>query len=125
MGKFRWIVWDCNLAFDEGPAFFKSLTFEMNEVSNLLWPLIGYIKDDTDYKTTYKGYVKSFVNSTFTSARINGIISSQQTLITTSATNEEPGYTFLTGGVGGFSSAVSDLTNHCTTRVSDANAYAP
>lgn len=125
MGKFRWIIWDCNLAFDEGPAIFKSLTFEMNEVNNFLWPLIGYIKDDNAYKATYKSYVKDFYSTTFATSRMSSIISSQQSLLTPSAIKEEPGYTFLTGGVSGFNSAVTDLQNHCATRVTDARNYAP
>ena len=56
---------------------------------------------------------------------MNPIISNQQSLLTSSATDEEAGYTFLTGGVSSFNSAVSDLTNHCATRVSDAMIYAP
>ena len=124
MGKIRWIVWDCNLAFWEGSGRRKSLTFNMNEVGTD-WPLINYIIADTDYKSTYKAYVKSFVNSTFTSSRLNPIITTQQNLLSNSASNEQPGYTHLTGGVGSFNSAVSDLMNHISTRVSDASSYAP
>jgi len=125
MGKFRWIVWDCNLAFDEGPAFFKSLTFEMNEVNNFLWPLIGYIKDDNAYKTIYKGYVKDFYTTSFAASRMSSIIANQQSLLTNSASNEETNYTFLTSGLNSFNSAVSDLQTHCANRVSDAQNYAP
>ena len=123
MGKFRWIVWDCNLSFWEGDSR-KSLTFDMNEVGNT-WPLIRYVIDDATYKATYKSYVKDFYTTSFASSRMNSIISSQQSLLTNSASSEQTGYTFLTGGVGSFNSAVSDLTNHCATRVSDASTYAP
>jgi len=123
LGKFRWIVWDCNLSFWEGDSR-KSLTFDMNEVGTT-WPLIRYVIDDASYKATYKSYVKDFYTTSFASSRMNSIISSQQSLLTTSAANEEPNYTFLTGGVGSFNSAVSDLINHCATRVSDASSYAP
>ena len=86
---------------------------------------INYLINNSDYEAQYKAYVKSFANSTFATSRMNSIISSQQSLLTTSAANEEPNYTFLTGGVGSFNSAVSDLQSHCATRVSDARNYAP
>ncbi|MDA9262425.1 CotH kinase family protein [bacterium] len=124
MGKLRWIVWDCNLAFASGTGNRASLTFDMNEVGTS-WPLINYIIDDATYKSTYKAYVKDFYTTSFATSRMSTIISSQQTLLTTSATNEEAGYTFLTGGVGSFNTAVSDLQSHCGTRVSDATNYAP
>jgi len=124
MGKLRWIVWDCNLAFAPGSGGRTSLTFDMNEVSTQ-WPLINYVIDNLAYKATYKSYVKDFYSTSFATSRMNSIISSQQSLLTTSASNEEASYTFLTGGVGSFNSTVSDLTNHCATRVSDASIYAP
>ena len=124
MGKLRWIVWDCNLAFAPGSGSRTSLTYDMNEVGTN-WPLINYVIDDAGYKATYKSYVKDFYTTTFATSRMNPIISNQQSLLTSSATDEEAGYTFLTGGVSSFNSAVSDLTNHCATRVSDAMIYAP
>ncbi|MFQ3336825.1 MAG: spore coat protein H, partial [Flavobacteriales bacterium] len=99
-------------------------TFDMNEVSTQ-WPLINYVIDNSAYKATYKSYVKDFYSTSFATSRMNSIISSQQSLLTTSASNEEASYTFLTGGVGSFNSAASDLINHCATRVSDASIYAP
>jgi spore coat protein CotH len=124
MGKLRWIVWDCNLAFASGTGNRASLTFDMNEVGTS-WPLINFVIDDASYKATYKAHIKDFYTTSFATSRMNSIISTQQTLLTTSASNEEVGYTFLTGGVGSFNSAVSDLTNHCAARVSDASTYAP
>ena len=124
MGKLRWIVWDCNLAFAEGSRNRKSLTFDMNEVGTD-WPLINFLIADASYKATYKAYVKSFANSTFATSRMSSIISSQQFLLATSASNEENGYTHLSGGVGSFNSAVNVLQSHCATRVTDANNYAP
>ncbi len=124
MGKFRWIVWDCNLAFAEGTGSRKSLTFDMNEVGTT-WPLINFVIDDAGYKAIYKSYVKDFYTTSFATSRMSSIISSQQSLLSTSASNEQSGYTFLTGGLGSFNSAVSDLQSHCVTRVSDASTYAP
>ncbi len=125
MGKLRWIVWDCNLSFSPGSGARTSLSFDMNEVSGLKWPLINYIIADATYKATYKSYVKDFYTTSFATSRMSAIISSQQSLLTNSAANEEPNYTFLTGGLAGFNSAVTDLQNHCVTRVSDARTFAP
>ena len=124
MGKLRWIVWDCNLSFSPGSGTRTSLSFEMNEV-DARWPLIKFVIADAGYKATYKNYVKDFYTTTFTTSRMNSIISNQQNLLMNSAANEEPNYTFLTGGIGSFNAAVSDLTNHCVTRVLDAQNYAP
>ncbi len=124
MGKLRWIVWDCNLSFDPGSGSRTSLSFDMNEV-DVRWPLINYVIANAGYKAIYKAYVKDFYTSSFTSARMNSIISNQQSMISNSAASEEPNYTFLTGGISGFNSAVNELTNHCATRVIDAGNYAP
>ena len=124
MGKLRWIVWDCNLAFAPGSGSRTSLTFDMNEVGTN-WPLINYIINDAGYKAKYKSYVRDFYTTSFANNRMSSIISSQQSLLTNSASNEESGYTFLTGGLGSFNSAVSDLQTHCATRVTEASNYAP
>ncbi|MEN8929466.1 MAG: CotH kinase family protein [Flavobacteriales bacterium] len=125
MGKLRWIVWDLNLSFSPGSGTKSSLSFDMNEVSTTRGSLIKYIVADATYKATYKSYVKEFYTTSFATSRMSSIISTQQALLSSSAASEEPNYTFLTGGVGSFNAAVSDLSTHCLTRVSDASAYAP
>lgn len=124
MGKLRWIVWDNNEAFASGSGMKTPLSLAMTEVGTD-WPLINFLINNSDYETTYKAYVKSFANSSFVTSRMGTIYSDQQNLLTTSAANEETGYTFLTGGVSSFNSAVSTLNSHNSFRVSAANSYAP
>ena len=121
IGKLKWIVWDNNEALSDNR---RAIPLAMN-TTGTDWPLINYLINNSDYEITYKAYVKSFANSTFASSRMSGIYSTQQTLLTTSATNEETGYTHITGGVGGFTSAVSTLLSHNSTRITAANIYAP
>jgi len=121
IGKLKWIVWDNNEALSDNR---RAIPLAMNTTGSD-WPLINYLINNSDYEITYKAYVKSFANSTFASSRMSGIYSTQQTLLTTSATNEETGYTHITGGLGGFTSAVSTLLSHNSTRITAANVYAP
>ena len=121
MGKLRWIVWDNNEALSDNR---RSLPLALN-TTGTDWPLINYLINNSDYETTYKAYVKSIANSSFTTSRMGPIYSAQQSLLSTSAGNEENGYTHLTGGISGFNSAVSTLTSHNSSRISAANAYAP
>ncbi len=123
MGKLRWIVWDNNEAFTSGNGRKSPLPFAMN-TTGTDWPLINYLINNNDYETTYKAYVKSFANSSFTTSRMSAIYNTQQNLLYTSANNEETGYTFLTG-IGSFNSAVSTLISHNSTQVNAANIYAP
>jgi spore coat protein CotH len=124
IGKLRWVVWDNNEAFTSGTGNRQALSLGMSEVDDS-WPLISYLIANADYETTYKSYVKSFVNSSFTSSRMSGIYTSQESLLLNSAENEESGYTFLTGGVSSFNSAVTTLKSHNVDRISAAVTYAP
>ena len=123
MGKLRWIVWDNNEAFQGGTGTRAPLSFAMTEVGTD-WPLINYLINNADYEATYKAYVKSFANSSFATSRMSGIYTAQQSLLTTSASNEETGYSYLTG-INSFNTAVSTLVSHNSTRVNAANVYAP
>ncbi|MEN8811084.1 MAG: CotH kinase family protein, partial [Flavobacteriales bacterium] len=123
MGKLRWIVWDNNEAFQSGNGRKSPLPFAMNTTTTD-WPLINFLINNSDYEATYKAYVKSFANSSFATSRMSGIFSVQQSLLTTSAVNEQTGYTYLSG-IGSFNSAVSDLISHNSSRVATANVYAP
>jgi spore coat protein H len=123
IGKLRWIVWDNNEAFSSGNGARQSLPFAMNTTTTD-WPLINFLINNSDYEATYKAYVKRFANTSFATSRMSGIFTTQQSLLSTSAGNEQTGYTYLTG-IGSFNSAVSTLISHNSTRVSAANIYAP
>lgn len=124
MGKLRWIVWDNNEAFGSGNGNRQAISLSMSEVGTD-WPLINYIISNADYEASYKTYIKSFVSTSFAASQMSLIYTAQQNLLSASATNEESGYTFLTGGVSSFNSAVSALVSHNATRIAAANAYAP
>lgn len=117
-GLIKWIVWDNNEAFQTGKMG-GSLSFAMTEVGTD-WPLINYIIADAGYLATYKGYVKSFVETSFETNRMSTLYSEQQSLLQTSADSERSGYSFVNGQ---FSSAVSMLKSHNVSRVAEAKAY--
>jgi spore coat protein H len=114
----KWIVWDNNEAFQEGKMG-GSISFPMSEVGTD-WPLINYITQDTEYYTTYKTYVKSFIETSFSTSSMNTIYTNELSLLKTSADAEETGYSYVNGQ---FSSAISTLKSHNTSRVAAGNAF--
>jgi spore coat protein CotH len=117
-GLIKWIVWDNNEAFEDGKMG-GSLSFAMTEVGTD-WPLINYIIADDTYESKYKAYVKSFIETTFESGKMSSYYSDQESLLSTSAGNERSGYSYVNGQ---FSSAISTLKSHNTSRIAAANAY--
>lgn len=117
-GLIKWIVWDNNEAFQTGKRG-GSLSFPMTEVGTD-WPLISFLIADETYETQYKAHVKSFIETTFSSSAMNTWYSNQETLLSTSANNERSGYSYVNGQ---FSSAISTLKSHNTSRIAAANAY--
>ncbi len=116
--KLKWIVWDNNEAFSDGKQG-GAVSFGMSEVSDS-WPLINFVITDADYLATYKGYIKSFTETSFSASRASGIYTHQQTLLNTSVSNERTGYSFVNGQ---FNTAVNTLKTHNTKRIAAANAY--
>lgn len=117
-GLIKWIVWDNNEAFQIGKQG-GAISFEMSEVGTD-WPLISYIKSDAVYYDAYKGYVKDFIESSFTTSRMSGIYSNHQTLLQTSAAAERTGYSYVNGQ---FSSAISTMKSHNTSRGALATTF--
>ena len=120
--KLRWIVWDNNEAFGEGKGRNQALSFPMDEVGED-WPLIAFLMADSNYEETYKYYVDAFITGPFAASEMSAVYAAQQDLLSTSASNEEQGYTFLTSGVSSFNSAVSTLISHNQTRIDAASDY--
>ncbi|GAA5219482.1 CotH kinase family protein [Membranihabitans marinus] len=114
----KWIVWDNNEAFQNGNSS-GSLSFAMNEVGSN-WPLINYIANDEVYFNTYKTYVKSFIESYFSTSIMDGIYSSKEDLLQESADAERSGYSYVNGR---FNSAISTLKSHNASRVAAANSF--
>ncbi|MBU2018913.1 MAG: CotH kinase family protein [Bacteroidetes bacterium] len=117
-GLLKWIVWDNNEAFQLGKMG-GSLSFAMTEVGTN-WPLIKYIIEDSDYLATYKSHIKSFIESTFSTNRMNGIYNSQQSLLQQSANAERSGYSYVNGQ---FNSGISTMKQHNIDRVAAAATY--
>jgi len=88
---------DNNEAFQDGNMG-GSISFSMSEVGSD-WPLINYIANDAVYYNTYKGYVKTFIESYFETGRMDGIYSSKQSLLQASADAERSGYSYVNGTV--------------------------
>lgn len=116
----KWIVWDNNEAFQSG-ARYSTLSFEMSEVSND-WPLITYITDVDEYRAIYDAYIQEFVDGAFAPSKMSTQYSAYDVIIASSATSEISGYTFLSSS-SDYSSAVSTLKSHCSSRTSAAFSY--
>lgn len=119
-GLIKWIIWDNNESFQEGKRG-GSVSFGMTEIGTD-WPLMNYLINDDTYEAQYKAYIKSFIEGPFAASRMNDIFSTQQSLLTTSATNERSGYSYVNGAVN-FNSAVNTLKSHNSSRIAAANAY--
>lgn len=117
-GLLKWVVWDNNEAFQTGKMD-GAISLEMTEVGTD-WPLINFIQADETYFTTYKGYVKSFIETSFETSRMDGIYTNAQVLLQGYADAERSGYSYVNGQ---FSSAISEMKSHNVSRVSAASAF--
>lgn len=117
-GKFEWIPWDNNEALISNG---RCLSLSMSTVSSN-WPLIKYILDDSTYKAAYKTYVNEFATLYFNSATLNPDYTTYSTLIQSSVSAENSGYTFTSSSL--FSTAVNNLQEHTVTRNTAAINYA-
>ena len=123
MGKLRWIVWDNNEAFTSGTGNRQSISLSTSEVDDE-WPLISYIILNPDYKAKYHEYLESFIETSFSSDRMNEIYTDQYNLLYDSAQKEETGYSFLgNNAVSSFSSAVNTLIEHNLSRIASVEDY--
>ena len=120
-GLLKWIVWDNNEAFTSGQGNKQALSLGMTEVGTD-WPLINFLIDQPEYETIYKSHLETLINSSFEYSRMDGIYSSQETLLFNSVSNEVTGYSYVNGS-GNFSSAISTLKSHCSSRIAAVNAY--
>ena len=122
-GKFEWIPWDNNEALADNN---RALSLTMSSVDAEEWPLIGYILDQDEYKTTYKSYIESFAKGYFndsssTSYNLNNKFTEYETLIEDYVKAEDSDYTFTSDSE--FSEAVDELIEHTTDRYDSAENY--
>lgn len=116
----KWIVWDNNEAFQSGGRS-GPLSFEMDEVDSD-WPLISYLVDIPEYRTKYDNYISDFIQGPFASSKMTGQYSDYDLLISTSATSEISGNTFLSSP-SDYTAAVATIKAHCSSRISAALDY--
>jgi len=86
------------------------------------WPLIRYILDNPDCKTTYKGYVEDFADLYFNQDRMQPIYETYEELIHDSVISESSSYSFTSSSE--FTTAVNYLISHVASRNSAATTYA-
>ncbi len=136
-----WIPWDNNEAFQSsssnssgnmgGNSSMSSIEVSSMGTVSSSWPLIKYIYAVDDYATTYKAYLKEFVDEVFVTAEMQALYSEYYTLLKDSAEAEQ---TTKTGGyyysffstnsaASQFSSAVSTLKTHVQSRTTTVNSY--
>ena len=121
-GLITWIPWDNNEAFDEGKMG-GALDLDLSSVGTD-WPLINYLYGQVEYKQKYDSYIQEFLNNVYTTNNVNTMFSDAHSLIepyVTGSEGEEAGYGFVTSGT--FSSAMSTLQSHTSSRISAANNY--
>ncbi len=120
-GKLTWIPWDNNEALQTGKNG-GSLPLNFSGLSSSSWPLIGYIYSDAVYKAKYDAYVKETIEGPFATSYIQGVYDTYAALVSPYATTEVSGYTFLSSS-SSFSSAVSTLKTHATSRATAVSSY--
>ena len=118
--KLTWIPWDNNESLQFGKMG-GSLPLNFSGVSNN-WPLISYLYADQVYRNIYDNHVANVISGPFETSYIQSIYSQYSSLIESSATNEQQGYTFLESPAD-FQAAVSSLNNHAQSRSNAVNNY--
>lgn len=118
--KLTWIPWDNNEALQTGNGL-GALNLNFSNISGT-WPLISYLYADTEYKAKYNTYVKNAADLYFNATEMQALYTKYAALIEPYATSEISGYTFLES-TSDFSSAISILKSHATSRASAVSSY--
>jgi spore coat protein CotH len=119
--KFNWIPWDNNESLQTGSGL-GSLNLSFSNISSGDWPLIEYLYSDSVYKAKYDAYVKEVIEGPFETSYIQSVYTTYASLVEPYATSELSGYTFL-NSTSEFSSAVSTLKSHASSRASTVDSY--
>jgi hypothetical protein len=88
------------------------------------WPLITYLVAQDEYKTIYNGHIQKFLDDVYTTANVNAKFADAHSMIeqyVVGSEGEESGYTFVNSS--SYSSALSTLQSHTSSRISAANSY--
>ncbi len=107
-----WIPWDNNEALQAGTGEKEPLSYRSLSSVGSSWPLIYYVILMSDYEQKYKDYMKEFITTVFTSDKMTATYTEYQSLLQS--------YVSLDSEVTSsqFSSAVSALKTHASSRVS-------
>jgi hypothetical protein len=119
--KLTWIPWDNNEALQDG-LMGGSLPFDFSGLNDAEWPLIGYLYQDATYKATYDNYVQEIIEGPFGVSNIQSQYDAYSSMISTDATSELMGYSFLNSS-SEFQAALNQLNTHVSERTNAANAY--
>ena len=118
--RLTWIPWDNNESLQFGKMG-GSLPLNFSGIGNN-WPLISYLYGDPVYRNIYDDNVANVINGAFETSYIQSIYSQYSSLIESSVTNEQQGYTFLESPAD-FQAAVYTLNNHAQSRANAVNNY--
>lgn len=118
--KLTWIPWDNNEALQTGKQG-GALNLNFSNLSGS-WPLISYLYADSEYKAKYNTYVKNATDNSFKATTMQALYTKYAALIESAATSETKGYTYLES-TGDFSSAISILKSHATSRATAVSSY--
>lgn len=119
--KLTWIPWDNNESLQLGKMQ-GSLPLDFSNMNATEWPLIGYLYQDSVYKSQYDTYLQEVVNDAFSVSNVQALYASYASLIQPYATSEISGYSFLTSNAD-FQEAVNELNTHVVERTNAVNDY--
>ncbi|WP_452223371.1 CotH kinase family protein [Lacinutrix chionoecetis] len=119
--KLTWIPWDNNEALQLGKMG-GSLPLDFSGLNANDWPLIGYMYQDSVYKTQYDAYVQDVVDGAFNVNTIQSLYTTYSALVQPYATSEVAGYTFLNNS-NEFQMAINELNAHVASRASAVTTY--
>ncbi|WP_299385481.1 CotH kinase family protein [uncultured Lacinutrix sp.] len=119
--KLTWIPWDNNEALETGNME-GALPLDFTGLNASDWPLIGYLYQDSVYKSQYDTYVQEVVDGAFNVSTMQSTYSTYASLVQPYAISEIEGYTFLNNS-SDFQNAVNELNTHVSARASAVSDY--
>lgn len=119
--KLTWIPWDNNEALETGNMQ-GALPLDFSGLNASEWPLIGYLYQDSVYKSQYDTYVQEVVDGAFNVSTMQSTYSTYASLVQPYAISEIEGYTFLNNS-SDFQNAVNELNTHVSARASAVSDY--
>ena len=99
-----------------------SLSLDFSGLNDSEWPLIGYLYQDSIYKSQYDAYVQDVVDGAFNVSTIQSQYATYSALIEPYATSEIEGFSFLNNS-SEFQIAVNELNAHVTERAIAVSNY--